>query len=137
MISGVFPGHSGLLPETIPWRRDLVSSGEIGSGFGWGRFYFDKDDTLTFYRVDPKKGAKIEVPDELKEITISTYARKPELGHILEFNLKATYEAHDQGLCWDFPLDHRYDNPELQKHAMEIAEMWLLVTTYGISMTIW
>lgn len=100
-------------------------------------FYFDEDDTLTFYRVDSKKGAKIEVPDEPKEITISTYARKPELGHILEFNLKATYEAHDQGLCWVFPLDHRYDNPELQKHAMEIAEMWLLVTTHGISMTIW
>ncbi len=131
-------------------RTQWVTAGnypmEEGSGIfrrDWFRvrmgdgFYFDEDDTLTFYRVDSKKGAKIEVKDELKEITISTYARKPELGHILEFNLKATYEAHDQGLCWDFPLDHRYDNPELQKHAMEIAEMWLLVTTHGISMTIW
>ncbi len=91
--------------------------------------YHDEGDVITFYRADSEKGSAIDVPPELKEVTVSTSARDADLGHIKEFVL-TSWEYFPDGCnhygipLWNYELDHRYEDAQLQKRATEIFEKY-------------
>lgn len=87
--------------------------------------YFKVGDTFTFYRADSRKGSKIEIPPELKEITITTRPRGKELGSIQAIFWKSNEYSSTQStlygvIDWNFDIDYWYEDSSLQEYALNI-----------------